>query len=384
MAEPSPQLASRWDGLAARVREAVPTPLHVGVGFGLELWQALGVLAFVGAAWLLAALGVALLALVARRLSAGTANRVDDELAVRLKGPARLTLLALLVRPLWGLLALPPAVGATLDSGARATMLVALFWALLRGLTVAIAHADASEWARARPGAKSLVRLGGSVAKVGLLALGAMTVLSELNYPVASILAGLGLGGLALALAAQKTVENLFGGFALAADQPFRVGDFIRVEDLVGTVENIGMRSTRLRTLDRTLVSIPNGKLADSRIETFAARDRIRLACTVGLVYGTTAAQLRAVLAGLEAALRAHPKLWTQELVVKLKALAESSLDIEVMAWFLTTDWAEFQQIRQEMLLAFVEVVEKAGSSIAFPSRTVHLVQEGKAPPAST
>jgi MscS family membrane protein len=200
-----------------------------------------------------------------------------------------------------------------------------------------------------------------------------VAVISELGYPVASLIAGLGIGGLALALASQKTVENLFGAFSIGVDQPFREGDFVKVEDFMGTVEAIGLRSTRLRTLDRTLITIPNGKLAEMRIESFAVRDRIRLACTLGLVYGTTANQMRLVVAGLEQTLRQHPKIWPEGITVRLKELTPSSLDIEIMAWFATADYTEFQLIRQEILLQFMEVVEKAETSFAFPTRTVHL-----------
>jgi MscS family membrane protein len=159
-------------------------------------------------------------------------------------------------------------------------------------------------------------------------------------------------------------------------DQPFREGDFVRVEDFVGTVEAIGLRSTRIRTLDRTLIALPNGRLADMRIESFSARDRLRLACTVGLVYGTTMAQMREVLAGLEGVLRAHPKIWPEAVVVRFKELGDYALNIEVMAWFLTADWGEFQLIRQELLLGFMEVVERARTSFAFPTRTIHMITE--------
>jgi MscS family membrane protein len=209
---------------------------------------------------------------------------------------------------------------------------------------------------------------------VAVVAVGAVAALSRLGYPVAGLLAGLGLGGLAFALAAQKTVENLFGSLSLAVDAPFRVGDFVKVEDFVGTVEAIGLRSTRIRTLDRTVVAIPNGRLADMRLESFSARDRMRLACTVGLVYETSAAQMRQVLEGLEDALRRHPLIWPEAMVVRFKEFGASSLDIEVMAWFQTSSWPEFQLIRQEVLLQFMEVVEGAGTSFAFPTRTVHVV----------
>jgi MscS family membrane protein len=185
--------------------------------------------------------------------------------------------------------------------------------------------------------------------------------------------AGLGLGGLALALAAQKTVENLFGAFSIGVDQPFREGDFVKVEDFVGTVEAIGLRSTRFRTLDRTIVTLPNGKVADMRLESFAVRDRLRLASVIGLVYETTVAQMREVLSGFEQVLRAHPKIWPDNVVVRFREFAGSSLDIEVMAWFQTSDWREFQLIRQDVLLQFMEVVERVGTSFAFPTQTIHL-----------
>jgi MscS family membrane protein len=166
----------------------------------------------------------------------------------------------------------------------------------------------------------------------------------------------------------------LFGAFSLGADQPFAVGDFVRIDDLLGTVEAIGLRSTRVRTLDRTLVSIPNGKLADMRLETFAVRDRLRLACTVGLVYGSSVAQIRAVLAGIDSVLRQHPKIWQDTVIVRFKEFGESSLNVEVMAWFQTSDWGEFLAIREDTLLQFLEVVEREGSSFAFPTRTLHVV----------
>lgn len=121
-----------------------------------------------------------------------------------------------------------------------------------------------------------------------VVAFGRVALLSELGYPVTSLVAGLGIGGLAVALAAQKTVEALFGAFSIGADQPFREGDFVRVEDFVGAVEVTGLRSTKIRTLDRTRISIPNGQLAMMRLECYSVRDRMCLACKVGLVYSTS------------------------------------------------------------------------------------------------
>lgn len=317
------------------------------------------------------------------RLFAPTETDWDNALLRRLVGPLTLgwaLVLANVLVPWLGLYA-PAEVFLRRILGASAV--VTVFWASWRVVDIGAEALRRSRWGEASASARSLVFVGGRLAKVGVLALGLVAALSELGYPVAGLLAGMGIGGLALALAAQKTVENLFGSFALALDRPFGVGDFVKVEDFVGTVEAIGLRSTNFRTLDRTLITIPNGRLADMRLECFSARDRMRLACTIGLVYGTTAPQMRRVLEGIEAALRAHPRIWADAVVVRFKELAASSLDIEVMAWFETSEWGEFQLIRQEALLQFMEVVEDAGTSFAFPTRTVHVVPEAPSAPGA-
>jgi MscS family membrane protein len=313
---------------------------------------------------------------VLARLVRRTRSTWDDAVLERLGGPLSL-LWALAVLGLGlPLLDLAPPAEAFVERLLGAAFLLAVFWILLRVVKVGIEWVATSAWGAALPSSRALVPLVGRVLNAAIVVIAGVAVLSDLGYPVASLLAGLGVGGLAVALAAQKTVENLFGAFSIGLDQPFREGDFVKIDDVVGTVEAVGLRSTRLRTLDRTLVTVPNGKLAEMRVESFTARDRMRLACTVGLVYGTTAAQMREVLDGLERALREHPKIWPDAVVVRFKELAASSLDIEVMAWFSTEDWSEFQLIRQEVLLRFMDVVERAGTSFAFPTQTVHLARD--------
>jgi MscS family membrane protein len=259
-----------------------------------------------------------------------------------------------------------------------------VLWLAFRIVDVVRAILETRAWAVERPATRSLLAITGRLAKVLIVILTGIVVLAYLGVSVGSLVAGLGIGGLAIALAAQKTVENLFGTLSIGVDQPLREGDFVRVGELVGTVEAIGLRSTRLRTLDRTVVTIPNGQLADQLVESYTVRDRMRLACTIGLVYDTSAAQLAKTLEDLEATLRAHPRIWTESVVVRFKSFGESSLDIEIMAWFVTTEWSEFQLIRQEILLEFMKVVERNGTSFAFPTRTLHVPMAATiAPPAS-
>ena len=363
------------------LQEHLPAPLLRRGPHNVLYWQWLALPLVFLCAWLLALplgrLTRRLLARIAKR----TAARWDDELLARIGGPLAMAwtlVLAYLFLP-W--LGLHQAASDVLHRILRGGLFVVFFWTLARAVDVARMLFASARWAQEHPSARSLIPLGTRVGKVLVLIIGVVAMLSELGYPVASLVAGLGIGGLALALAAQKTVENLFGAFSIGADQPIREGDYVRVDDTMGTVEAIGLRSTRIRTLDRTLVSYPNGKLADMRLETYSARDRMRLACTLGVVYGTTVAQMREVLAGFERALREHPKIWPDAVIVRFASFGDSSLNIDVMAWFQTPDWSEFQAIRQEVFLQFMEVVEKAGSSFAFPTRTVHVVDD-RAPPS--
>lgn len=360
-------LGNRW------LIDRLPAPLLRSGPFELRWWQWVAVIPLL----LLAAAGGAVGARIVRAIIGIATRRTttpwDDAVLAQLAGPLALMGTLIAAALLVPTLELNEPATARVFRVLRVGYVLAFFWAAWRMADVGRQVLSTSRWARTMPASRSLVPLGSRIVKVLVAAVGLVTIFSTLGYPVASLLAGLGIGGLALALAAQKTVENLFGAFSIGVDQPFREGDFVRVDDFVGTVEAIGLRSTRFRTLDRTIVTLPNGRLADMRLESFTERDRLRLATTIGVVYETTAAQMRDVLAGCERVLRAHPKIWPDVVIVKFSGLGSSSLDIDIMAWFLTSDWGEFQGIRQEVLLQFMEVVERAGTSFAFPSTTVYL-----------
>ena len=359
----------------------VPAPLLRPGPAELLWWQWIAALVLLAPAWW----GGRLLGWASRklllRLASRTTSAWDDALLGRMRGPFTLAWTLLLLRaglPFLGLYA-PAEAFAIQVLKAGATL--AFFWAALRTVTVAGEILSVAPWAVANAGARSFLHFSVRFGRVFVFGMGALAALAALGIPVNSVLAGLGIGGIAIAFAAQKTVENFFGAVSIGVDQPLRVGDFVRAGGVEGTVEKVGLRSTRIRTLDRTLVTIPNGKLADMQIESFAERDRIRLAATLTLQYGTTAAQLRQVVSEVEALLRAHPKTWPDTVVVRLAALAESAVNVELMAWFQTTDVNEFRDIRQDLLLGVMEAVERAGTSFAFPTRTVHLVDSREARP---
>jgi MscS family membrane protein len=221
------------------------------------------------------------------------------------------------------------------------------------------------------------IDLAERVAKLVVLVLGLLTVLGVVGVNITALVAGLGVGGIAVALAAQKTLEHLFGGLTLIADQPVKVGDFCRFGDQVGTVERIGLRSTRVRTLDRTVVSVPNGDFAGLRLENFAERDRIWLQAKLGLRYETTPDQLRHVLIHLRELLYAHPRIDPDPARVRFMGFGAYSLDLEIYAYVRTADYNEFLAVREDVYLRIMDVVAASGTAFAFPSQTNYSSAQG-------
>jgi MscS family membrane protein len=186
-------------------------------------------------------------------------------------------------------------------------------------------------------------------------------------------LAGLGIGGLAIGFGAQKTIENLFGGVSVLGDEVFRVGDVCRFGDRTGVVEDIGLRSTRIRTDERTLVAIPNGTVATINLENLSRRDKILFKTNLGLRPETKADHLRFVLAEIRRLLYSHPKVETKTVRVRLTDLTGNSLSVEIVAYILTTDFNEFAAVREDVLLRVMDVMEDSGGGLALPSQTVYL-----------
>ena len=361
---------ARVDGLYAGLkgrwfREHLPEPLLRDGPGPFIYWQLLALpLVMLGChlaarplAWLL----VALMSRLARR----TQLTWDDDVAQGLRGPARLLTAVPLFYFATGQLALYQRAEELVERLCRAGLLAALFWIALRALAAFGGTVLASEWGAVRPSLRDFSWFSLRVARITVWVVGGVVVLSQLGYPVGSLVTGLGIGGIAIALAAQKTVENLFGSVSILVDQPFRVGDAIRVDGVEGTVENIGLRSTRVRTLDRTLVVIANGKLADMRTECLSARDRMRFATRLRLSTTTTTAQLAALVADLEAVLRAHEKVDADTIVVRFSAVGDGSLDVDASCAVLTTQWTEFTRYRHALLLGCVDAARRAGVELA-------------------
>jgi MscS family membrane protein len=215
-------------------------------------------------------------------------------------------------------------------------------------------------------------RLFGLLAAAGSLSIGA----DQIGIPVYGIIAGLGVGGLAIALAAQPTIENLIGSLNLFVDKPIRVGDFCKFGDGVGTVESIGIRSTRIRGLDRTITTIPNGALSKMSLVNYTIRDRLLIRIIVGVRCDTSAEQLRFVVAKLREMLLGHPRIFSDSARARLIGLGSSSRDIEVVAYVMTRDWSEFLAIQEDVLLRIIDIVQQSGTAFALPSQTLYLSRD--------
>lgn len=361
----------------AWVRGRVPALLLREGPFAIYYWQWLGM----GVALVLNIAIAAVLALAARwlvaQLTARTASDWDDRIVARLRGPFRLWLVGMLASPLFGVLGLNVRAAGLVAATGRGIVLAAIFWAALRVIGVVQSHLLEGTWASSQPQARTLIPLLARILRVAVGVLALLVVLSQFGYSVSALLAGVGIGGVALALASQKTVEHLFGSISLAADKVFRVGDYVRIGDLEGTVERIGLRSTSIRTMARTIVRIPNGRLAEERIETFGERDRFFFGHDLGVTYDTTPDQIRRIAAAIEARVREEPALWPETVIVKTVAFADSAITIRVRAWFEVPDFVAFLDLQHGLLLSFMDIIAAEGSSFAFPSRTVYHVYPG-------
>lgn len=357
------------------IREHLPAPLLGSGPFDVLWWQWIALLTLLPLAmtigWLLAGPTQALL----RRLVSRTAWDFDDALVAASRGPIVLLWGVAASRVLLRWIALAAPAEAFVHGLQRAIAVVAAFWVLLRAIRVLQEALPVSAWATRHPALRSLIPLGGRIARLIVFVIGLLSVIATFGYPIATILAGLGIGGIAVALGAQKSLEHFFGSVSIGVDQPFRVGDWVSVDGIAGEVEAIGLRSTRIRTIDRTLVSLPNGRLAEARSENFGQRDRIRMAGTIGLEYGTTAGQLRRIRDEIEALLRDYAHIWPETIVVRFAAFGPSSLDIEYLCWLRTTAINDFRAMREELLFGIMGIVERNGASFAFPTQTVHVRQ---------
>lgn len=253
---------------------------------------------------------------------------------------------------------------------------VGLAWLLWRIADTASLFALDEMSRRGQVAAYSVVSFLKRLVQAAIVIAFIVVLIRSLGVDVTTALAALGLGGLAVALGAQKLFENLIGSLTLVADRPVRVGDFCRFGNALGTVEDIGIRSTRIRTLDRTVLTVPNGEFSAMQIENFTSRDRFWFHPTLNLRYETSPDQVRYLLQELRSMLYAHPRVSNDPARVRFISLAAYSLDLEIFAYVYASNYDDFLEVQEDLLLRCMEIVNKSGSGFAFPSQTLYVSRD--------
>ena len=247
---------------------------------------------------------------------------------------------------------------------------IALVWFGLRLIDAVAELATARMQRSQRRQVVAVITLGRRAAKILLLAFSGIAILGTFGIDVTTGIAALGIGGIALALGAQKTVENLVGSVTVIADKPLQVGDFIKVGDVVGTVEDVGIRSTRIRTGERTIITIPNGDLSARQIENFAARDRFLFNPTIAVEPGTSSAKLREAISIVQQVLT-EQKNMAEGHRARLGSINERAFNIDVFSYIDVREFDTQVIIRENLLLTIYERLEAAGIGIAFPTQKI-------------
>jgi MscS family membrane protein len=351
--------------------------VHTRLG-ALPLWQ---VAAFIlllpilfGVAWVLVTGTFALLRLVRRRKSEAPVGYW----AHSARNPVTVLLTLLLHRAAVEWMGMPALYRLFYNRILVVLILGGLFWLLSR-MVDALDRRVFVRYIGGTAGRQTTLSLLRRFLKIVAFVVVLLLGLAFFGVNLTTTLAGLGIGGLVLAFAAQKSLENLFGGIAVLADQAVSVGDVCRIGTApMGEIEDITLWATRIRTQDRTVLSIPNGTVAASQIENLTRRDRFWFRPVVGLVYDTKVEQVEKILAGLREMLAAEPRVQTRDARVNLVRLGTSALEIEIFAYVRAADRAGFDAIQEELLLKIIQIVQAAGTSLAFPSQTVYVRRDDR------
>ncbi len=314
-----------------------------------------------------------------KRKAVKTAAQWDDELVEYIPAPFAVVIQILLWYVAAILLSLPGKpvdVKSIINQGLVVALAVAITWMLMRTVDVIF-----SAWSRAATKTESrlddqLIPLFRKTIKLIVAIITGIMIINNLGYSVTSMLAGIGVGGLALALAAKDTVANLFGSVVVFADQPFQVGDWIQFSGIEGTVEEVGFRTTRIRRFDKSQVIVPNAIFSSNAIVNHSRRPIRRIKLVVGVTYETSAEKMRLLLTAIRNLIKKHPAIDQGFHFVNFTDLAESSFSILIYCFSKSTVWTEYLDTKEDLMLTIMAIVEEHGLEMAFPTRTVYLRDE--------
>jgi MscS family membrane protein len=310
-----------------------------------------------------------------KRLAAKTESSLDDKLFPAIERPVATLIMVLGIFAALTALQLSPTVDGLVGHGATIAILAVLFWGLLRAGGAVLSHLE--EMAHDKQiGIAHFMPLIKKALAALVIVFGVLMGIKSLGVDVGAVLTGLGIGGLAVAFAAQDTIANLFGSFVVVLDHPFKVGDYVRIGSAEGTVEDIGLRSTRLRSADRTQIVLPNKTAAAETIVNFTRMPQRRIDQKLGLTYSTTPEQMEAVLADLRRILAEDPGVHQEFVTVNFTDYNDSSLDIAITYFTADPDFRKHLAVRERVNLKIMRAVAARGLSFAFPTQTFHVEDE--------
>lgn len=315
---------------------------------------------------------------LARKITARTKTSLDDVLLNAAENPANKLIFVIGIILTVHVLKPPaesfPIIGFVDQAGRILVIVISVWflWRIIEGLgayfTARAGQSDSSLDGQ-------LVPFIVKTLKIFLVMTAILVIAQNMGYSISGLLASLGIGGIAVAMAARDTIANVFGSIMILVDRPFTVGDWIKASEFEGVVEEIGFRSTKIRTFERTLVNVPNSLLANMVIDNVDARSQRRIKMRIGLTYDTTPAQIDAAISGIENILLAHPGVDQSYKLVKFDEFADSSLSIFLYYFSSSKVWAEYLQVRQEVNLQIMTLLQELELDFAFPTRTLHIEQ---------
>jgi MscS family membrane protein len=307
-----------------------------------------------------------------KKLAARTETTLDDKLFPALEQPAATFVMVVGIFAALTVLKLTPQLDRLLGYGFDVALVTVVFWGVLRSGGAVLDHLQELAHERQLAVATFMPLIKKTLA-VLIVVFGVLKLAEMFGANVQAFLAGLGIGGLAFAFAAQDTIANVFGSFVVVIDQPFRVGDFVKIGAHEGTVEDIGLRSTKIRAGNRQIIVIPNRTVANEAVTNISRQPQRRVDQTLGLTYDTTADQLEALLADLRNLLREDPGVHPDLIVANFINYGPSSLDIQVIYFIADPEFLNSQATRERINLKIMRAVAARGLSFAFPTQTVHV-----------
>ncbi|MCD6499512.1 MAG: mechanosensitive ion channel family protein [Deltaproteobacteria bacterium] len=255
----------------------------------------------------------------------------------------------------------------------RTIMIIIVAWALYRAVRVVTVMLERLTAKTESNLDDQLVPFAEKFLKATVIVLAVVMVVREWGYDISGLLAGLGLGGLAFALAAKDMLANVFGSVMILTDRPFAIGDWIKTPQVEGTVEEIGFRSTKVRTFANSLVSVPNSIIASNTVENWSRMHKRRISYKLGVTYGTTVAQMREAVERIKDVISEHPGIRQDFWLVYFTDFNDSSLDIMIYCFTETTVWGEYLAVRQDLNLKIFAILEEIGVQVAFPSQSIYM-----------